>query len=425
MRARDIWLLYRHELRSALRERAIVVNSILVPLLLYPLMLWGGLSAFTLVQGLGERATSQVAIYDLPAEHSAIGDTLAAMARVELAPAPPATVEEAEALVRDGELDAVLVFGPAPGGAAALPGNFVARIVFDQTEDRSRRARDRVRRVLNEYRSAWLEREVAALEIPPGRLSRFEVERENVATEREMGGFLLSLIIPLMIVIMVAIGCFYPAIDSTAGERERSTWETLMTVSASRSSVLVAKYLYVATFGIVAGLLNVIAMLITVGALLGPLLRQAGEAMEFTIPALAVPVMAGGAIALALLLAALMMILASFAQTFKEGQAMIMPAYYMALLPVFFVTDPDIGLDARMALVPVANVLLMIKEAFQGIFQWLYIGQTMLVSLALVAASLALARWILGFEELLMGSYDGNFWKFIKERFRKKEPAKA
>ena len=47
---------------------------------------------------------------------------------------------------------------------------------------------------------------------------------------------------------LVAVGCFYPAIDSTAGERERSTWETLMTVSASRGSIIAAKYLYVASF---------------------------------------------------------------------------------------------------------------------------------------------------------------------------------
>ena len=33
----DVWILYRRELRSALRERAIVVNSILMPLFLYPM----------------------------------------------------------------------------------------------------------------------------------------------------------------------------------------------------------------------------------------------------------------------------------------------------------------------------------------------------------------------------------------------------
>ena len=95
---------------------------------------------------------------------------------------------------------------------------------------------------------------------------------------------------------------------------------------------------------------------------------------------------------------------------------MITPVYYVALLPIFFVSEPDLGLDAGMALVPVANVVLMIREAIQGTFQWLYIGETVAVVLVMVALSLALARYILGFEDMLLGSYDGNFWKFIKER---------
>ena len=412
MNRRQIWLLYRRELRSALRERSIVVNSILMPILLYPVMLWAIFSGMTLVQGLSEGATSRIAVRGLPAEHAAIQDSLAALPKVEL-------VGEAalgETAVREGAVDAIVAFEPASGEAAALDGNFLVRITYDQSEDRSRTAKERVVEVVDRYRAAWLERESGSLEISAEELAQFEVRRVNVASEREMGAFILSLMIPLLLVIMVALGCFYPAIDATAGERERSTWETLMTVSASRTSVLVAKYLYVATLGIAAGLLNVIAMVVTIGAILGPLLGEAAQDFEFTIPAMAVPIMAGGAIGLALLFAALMMILASFAQTFKEGQAMIMPVYYVALLPVFFVGEPDMGLDAQMAAVPVANVMLMIREAMQGTYQWLLIGEVFLVVLALVAASLALARYVLGFEDLLIGSYDGNLWKFVKER---------
>ncbi|MFW6330896.1 MAG: ABC transporter permease, partial [Gemmatimonadota bacterium] len=375
MNWRDIRILYRRELRSALRERSIVVNSIFMPILLYPVLLWGVFSAFTLVEGLSEGVTARVALYGLPAAHGEIRDSLAALERVELVESRPA-VEAAEASVREGELDAAVVFEPARGPAAALEGNFVVRITYDQSEDRSRRAKERVSGVIDEYRARWLERESEALAIPPEELARFRVERVNVASGSEMGAFILSLMVPLMLVIMVALGCFYPAIDATAGERERSTWETLMTVSASRTSVLVAKYLYVATLGILAGILNVIAMMVTVGAILAPLMGEAArEEVQFTIPALAVPVMILGAIGLALLFAALMMILASFARTFKDGQAMIMPVYYLALLPVLFVTEPDLALDARMGAIPVANVMLMIREAFQATFQWVYIAE--------------------------------------------------
>ena len=416
MNWREISILYRRELRSALRERSIVVNSILMPIFLYPVLLWAMFSGMSLVEGLSEDFTSSVAIYGLPAGHSALQDSLAALPNVEIATEAPPTAEGARAVVREGELDAAVVFRPATGEAAALEGNFVARVLYDQSEERSRRAEERISGLIDRYRADWLARESEMLRIPPEELVQFEVERTNIASSNEMGAFILSLMIPLFLVIMVALGCFYPAIDSTAGERERSTWETLMTVAASRTSVLVAKYLYVATLGIAAGILNVLAMVVTIGAVLAPLAGDSAEQLQFAIPAMAVPVMALGAAGLALLFAALMMVLASFARTFKDGQAMITPVYYLALLPIFFVMEPDLRLDAGMAAVPVANVVLMIREAIQASFQWLYIAETMAVVLVMVALSLALARYVLGFEDLLLGSYEGNFWKFIKER---------
>ena len=51
MNPKDIWILYTMELRSAMRERAIVVNSILMPIFLYPVLLWVMFSAMTFHSG--------------------------------------------------------------------------------------------------------------------------------------------------------------------------------------------------------------------------------------------------------------------------------------------------------------------------------------------------------------------------------------
>src|SRR5690606_24238604 len=89
--------------------------------------------------------------------------------------------------------------------------------------------------------------------------------REDVATE------LLSLTIPLFLVIAVALGCLVPAVDTTAGERERGTWETLLSTGATRTELVAAKYLHVAAFGAAAGVLNATAMTVVVGPVLGSL----------------------------------------------------------------------------------------------------------------------------------------------------------
>ncbi|HUH12511.1 MAG TPA: ABC transporter permease [Longimicrobiales bacterium] len=414
MHWRDIWILYQRELRSALRERAIVVNSILMPIFLYPLILWLMFSAITFVGGLSSRAHSRVALFDLPARHAEIADSLAALREVELVEVR--SPETAARMIREEALDAAVEFLPASGAGGALEGNVEVRIHYDRSESRSGRARRRVDEVVDAYRARWLEREALARGARPEELTQFRIARENVSSEGEMGALLLGSMLPLFLVIMVALGCFYPAIDSTAGERERSTWETLMTVSASRGSVVMAKYLYVATLGIAAGVLNVIAMTASMGIVVAPMLADANESFAFRIPLMAVPVMMLGAVGLALFFAAAMMILASFARSFKDGQSMVTPIYWLALMPLLLGDSPDQRLTPKLALIPIANVSQMIKDAINGQFDWPLIGLTMAVLLALVVACLWLARVVLRFEDHVLGAYDGSFWSFARER---------
>ena len=76
MSARDVWLWYVMEIRSALRERNIVVNSLLLPLLLYPAMLWLMLSGFSFVQGQTEGLTSRVLVAGEPTVRDAFAERL-------------------------------------------------------------------------------------------------------------------------------------------------------------------------------------------------------------------------------------------------------------------------------------------------------------------------------------------------------------
>jgi ABC-type Na+ efflux pump permease subunit len=231
-----------------------------------------------------------------------------------------------------------------------------------------------------------------------------------------MGRFILGLMLPLFFVIMVAIGSFYPAVDATAGERERGTWETLMTVAVPRTSVVTAKYLYVATFGCLAGSLNLIAVTATMGPVLAPLMARTGERLEFSVPLTAIPVMLASAVLLAGFVAAGMMLFASFARTFREGQSMITPFYMLILLPVMFLQTPGLRFSMALASVPVINVTMMVREAITGVFHWPQIGVTVAVSLAAVAVCIWAASAILRVEEVVMGSYAGGLWGFVRER---------
>ncbi len=420
----DIWVLYLREARAALRERTIVTNSILMPILLYPFMLWAMFSGIMFVRGQTEGFVSRVAVAGAPGEHAAFLHRLESDDKIELR---KGTVEvaAAEREIAAGTLDALVEFRPAAATGAALAGNYSISLTANTSKERSAAARDRVKAALDSYRDEWLAKRARALGVDTASWQAFTIGRHNVASKREMGAFILGLMLPLFFVIMVAVGCFYPAVDATAGERERHTWETLASVAASRGSVVVAKYLYVASFGCVAGILNLASMTFSMRAVLAPLVARSGEVLEFKVPLLALPVMALGAVLLSLFVAAGMMIFASFARTFKEGQSMITPFYMLILLPVMFLQVPGLEFSLPLAFIPMVNVTMMVREAIGGTFHWLQIAVTVATEAATVAALLWVAAAILSFEDVVIGSYSGSFLTFVKQRMLKRSAPPA
>jgi sodium transport system permease protein len=422
---RQVRILYLRELRAAFREKAIVINSILIPLFLYPLILWAAFTGITFVQGQTEGFVSRVAVPEWPKGHPALRGKFDRDKDLQLLEKPN-TAADAEKKIKNGSLDAFIEFLPADGTNAALAGNFQARITFNESKERSASARKRLAAIIEGYREDWLKREARARGIESANWQAFTLSTRNVASKKQMGAFLLGLVLPTLFVVMVAMGCFYPAVDATAGERERNTWETLMSTAATRVSIVTAKYLYVTTLGGLAGILNLTAMALTMKPIFAPLMARAGDIINFTVPLAAIPVMALAALMLAGFVSAGMMIFASFARTFKEGQAMIMPFYLVVLLPVMFLQTPGLKFSLPLAFVPVVNVTMMVRSAIAGAFPWVQIGVTLAVSVILIAACVRLAAFILQYEDVMLGSYNGSLNKFFKERILgRKPPASA
>ena len=420
-----IRLLYLSELRSALRERSVLINGILIPLLMYPLMMWVMFSGFLFVTARFESFDSRVEIVGLPAEHRSLLERLEDDGRTEIAEVdvPPAGAaayrEEVEDRLLAGELDAALIFEATED---ALPGNAAVSLLSNGSSDQSRTARGRLERALAAERSAWLDRIAEQHGIDGAEWQVFQVRSNNLATGRQMGQFVMGMMIPLFFVIMIANGCLYPAIDSTAGERERNTWETTSTLATRRIHIVTAKYLYVATMGTVAGALNAAAMVVSFRSFLGPLFARLGGGDEsgfaFELPLRSLPVLLLTAVLLGALIAAAMMILAAFARTFKEGQSMVTPVFLLVIFPVVVLNDPSMTFTPALASIPVVNVVLLLRQAIAGNLLWLQLGITVVSNAAAIVACLWLASRVLRVEEIATGSFEGNFFQFLRQQFR-------
>ncbi|MXX63025.1 MAG: ABC transporter permease [Holophagales bacterium] len=421
-----IRLLYLSELRAALRERSVLINGILIPLLMYPLMMWVMFSAILFVTARTESFASRVEIAGLPAEHRGLLERLEEEGRIEVTEVdvPSARTAAAyrtgieERLLAD-ELDAALIFEATPDGPQ---GNAAVALMSNGSSDQSQTARGRLERALSAERSDWLDRIAGQHGLEGAEWRVFEVESNNLATGVEMGQFLMGMMIPLFFVIMIANGCLYPAIDSTAGERERNTWETTSTLATRRIHIVAAKYLYVATMGTVAGALNAAAMVVSFRSFLGPLLARLGNGdgsgFAFELPLRSLPVLLLTAVLLGALIGAAMMILAAFARTFKEGQSMVTPLYLLVIFPVVVLNDPSLEFTPPLAAIPVVNVVLLLRQAIAGNLLWLQLGITLLSNAAAIVGCLWLASRVLRVEEVATGSFEGNLFQFLRQRLK-------
>lgn len=395
---RDVRVLWARELTAALRERNIVFGSLLVPAVLYPGLLWAMYTGFAFVQGRSETQPSRVVLAGLPPAHAGLALRLRETGGVEV---QEAAGGDLTADVQAGRVDLVAEFEPAD---PPPDGNLRVRVLHDRSRDRGEVARRRFEDALADHRDEWIRRELARAGLGEADWRVFRILPRDVATGREMGAFLLGLLLPLLAVSSVAIGAFYPAIDATAGERERSTFETTLTLGVSRGSVVVAKYLFVVTMGAGAGLVNLASMLLSMGAILRPLLGEEADRIDFALPPARLLVAALALLLTAFFVAAAALVLASFARTFKEGQAMLTPLLLALLVPLQFALGPGVHLTPRLALLPPVSLLLLLREGVQGTVTALGVGLVVLGAAAAIALSLLLAARLVRREEFLLGT---------------------
>jgi len=419
MDLRQIWTLYRHEIRSALRERSILLTSIILPVVMYPTLLWVGFTGFYFLEGQAEAMNTRIGVSPVPEAHQALVDSLASDPRIEIR--EWGDNEQAAAMeIARGRLEALVESMPPGEGGGALDGNRTIRILYTEVREGSRSARNRIEQVTDAHGAQWIAELRRDLGVSDTVWADYAVVMTDQATAEDVTRFLLAMIVPLLTLIMVALAAFYPAIDATAGERERGTWETLMTVAAPRSNVATAKYLYVATFGAVGGLLNLAALALSIQWILSPMTNGVGEEIsQGGFPLSAIPVIVAGTALLGLFVAAGMLVFAVFARDFKEGQSMITPFYIVILMPALFLQSPNLEFSTGLAAVPIVNVALLLRGAILGDIPFLSGLVTLLSMGVAVIAAVALAQFVMRREEVLLGTGQGGLWDFLTRTLRR------
>jgi sodium transport system permease protein len=210
-----------------------------------------------------------------------------------------------------------------------------------------------------------------------------------------VGGNLLGGIVPYIIVMLCLVGATYPAMDLTAGEKERGTMETLLCSPAARSDIVLGKFLMVLTGSLSAVFFSLVSLGVTmtvIGAAVSQIGGRSGISAGLpTIDPLGLLGVLVMILPVAVLFSALAFALSLFAKSQKEAQSYLTPLILAVIMPCAIAVLPGIDLTFGLCLVPIANISLICKEMLSGVWHWSYIalifGSTALYAGAALAAA--------------------------------------
>lgn len=221
---------------------------------------------------------------------------------------------------------------------------------------------------------------------------------------------MLATMIPLVLVLMTMAGAVYPAIDLTAGERERGTMEALVVSPTPSYVLLLAKYSAVVTVSLLTALANLLAMTITLWASgMGRIIF--GQATLST-------AMVGQVLALLILFttffSALLLAITSFARSFKEAQAYLIPVMLLALTPGVLSLLPGIRFTNLMATIPLVNIVLLARQLLTDSVEWNTALVAVICTGIYAATALAVASRLFGSDASMQGSQGS--WRDLLRR---------
>ncbi len=373
---------------DTLRDRRTLISMIVVPLLLMPGLVVGMASlSLKLVQ----RAQQQVAtIMILGAEHAP-----AAVAHIRQAKGfevVPAASDYAQR-ISEKKLRAAVEFPTGFEQALASDQQPTVKLYHYAGEMRSQFAVRSLERLLNEYRDEVVAKRLASRQLSPDVLQPFDTAEENVAPPEKVGGSIFGGLIPYIIILLALTGAMYPAIDLTAGEKERGTIETILASPVARSELVFGKFLTVMTASVATAILSLASLVATY--MLTPKsfaqMGRGGASFQIAISGKGVAAVLLMILPVAVMFAAALLAIALLARSFKEAQSYISPLTIVVVLPAVASLLPGIELDARLAFIPILNVSLVSKEILTGTYHWNYIGLIFASSCAYAAAALFIA----------------------------------
>ena len=353
----DLFIIVKKELTELLRDKKTIINSIVLPTLLVPILIFGSIKVTEMIQKSQQEKTIKIGLVNAPKEFLDMvsKDTLNQITTYN-------KVEDFKALIADETIQSAIVF---PQDWKTKMDSLTAsevQIFRNGTKDN---VNSRVSSLIEIYSAKLKEQRIAKLQIPTDKLTPIVENYIEVGEQKELFGKRIGGFIPYLFILTMWGGCLLAAVDLVTGEKERKTIETTLSLPISKFKVLLGKTIVASLLGFIPALLNLVGLILGLKFIPGipeSLNLAINEMLSFQSITLILLLL----IPFSLFLSGLIIALVAGATSFKEAQSKASPIIMLIIIPLVLALMPGIELTWSTVLVPVLNIGLGVKEIMAG-----------------------------------------------------------
>ncbi len=372
---RDLFIIVKKELTELLRDKKTIINSIVLPTLLIPILMFGGIKVSQMIQENNQQKKVKIGLVNAPSDFMALvnKDTLNQVTTYEGS-------EDFKTLINDGTIQTALVFPSDWQTKMDSLNTAEVQVHRNGTKDN---VNGRVSKILEAYSGTLAKERISRLAIPVEKMTPMVQTYVEAGEQKELIGKRIGGFIPYIFILTMWGGCLLAAIDLVTGEKERKTIETTLSLPISKFSVLMGKAIVASLLGFIPALLNLTGLIIGLN-----FIEDIPDTFKLALTEMLNPqsiiMILLLLIPFSLFLAGLIIALVAGASTFKEAQSKASPIIILIIIPLVMALMPGIEFTWATVFVPVLNIGLGVKEIMAGTINiGMYIA--MLVSLIVFA----------------------------------------
>lgn len=349
----NLWNILKKELREMFRDKKSLSMMLVIPIFV-PLIVLGMSALFDVQANKDIEEYNKIGFaYELTEEERNIAQEL----KIEIT---EGNTEELKAKYENNEID---LFITKDGSKFVINGN---------DSDTTTYAKNLMETYFNVYKEYLQGQYLQANNIAPTDVLDIITVEENIEEEENMFVSYIRNYAFVFIIMAITVSATYPATDTTAGERERGTLETLLTFPIKSKDIIVGKFLAVTIASILTGIISLILAIISVAIAQNTFSIYEGLNIMFSPISILLSVII--IIAYSFFISGLCIAIASSAKTFKEAQSALTPLTFISLFPGMIAFMIGTTGTPLLSVIPFINYTVVFTDTSAGNVDWLNIA---------------------------------------------------